>query len=158
MKVNTYGIYGLTEWQGKLKAGNIEVNVSFAGGTASSTGAQPAYFVTKNPITQFVIENSKEFKSGFIHLEMSQEIEGVHPSVAMPKATPAKEQAAAEPENDSNAVHADGIIKVADKSEAIEWLKEHFPNEGYTSVKLRSMSAVNEAAKKHGVVFDIASE
>lgn len=153
MKVNTYGIYGLTEWQGKLKAGNIEVNVAFAGGTASSTGAQPAYFVTKNPITQFVIENSKEFKSGFIHLEMSQEIEGVHPSVAMPKAAPAKETVA--PESETASVET---IKVADKSEAVEWLKERFPDEGYTSVKLRSMSAVNEAAKKHGVVFEMASE
>lgn len=153
MKVNTYGIYGLTEWQGKLKAGNIEVNVAFAGGTASSTGAQPAYFVTKNPITQFVIENSKEFKSGFIHLEMSQEIEGVHPSVAMPKSSPAKETVA--PEAETASVET---IKVADKSEAVEWLKERFPDEGYTSVKLRSMSAVNEAAKKHGVVFEMASE
>lgn len=158
MKVNTYGIYGLTEWQGKLKAGNIEVNVAFAGGTASSTGAQPAYFVTKNPITQFVIENSKEYKSGFIHLEMSQEIEGVHPSVAMPKAAPTQEQAAPEAETASVETISVETIKVADKSEAVEWLKERFPDEGYTSVKLRSMSAVNEAAKKHGVVFEIASE
>ena len=47
------------------------------------------------------------------------------------------------------------VVSVADKSEAVEWLKEHYPEEGYTSVKLRSMAAVNEAGKKHGVVFEI---
>lgn len=85
MKVKTYGIYSLTEWHGKLKAGTIEVNVSFVGGTASPSGSQPAYMVTKDPITQFVIENSKEFKDGFIVLVMCEEIGGNHRRMAVPK-------------------------------------------------------------------------
>lgn len=85
MKVKTYGIYSLTEWHGKVKAGTIEVNVSFVGGTASPSGSQPAYMVTKDPITQFVIENSKEFKDGFIVLVMCEEIGGNHRRMAMPK-------------------------------------------------------------------------
>ena len=85
MKVKTYGIYSLTEWHGKVKAGTIEVNVSFVGGTASPSGSQPAYMVTKDPITQFVIENSKEFKDGFIVLVMCEEIGGNHRRMAGPK-------------------------------------------------------------------------
>lgn len=85
MKVKTYGIYSLTEWHGKVKAGTIEVNVSFVGGTASPSGSQPAYMVTKDPITQFVIEKSKEFKDGFIVLVMCEEIGGNHRRMAVPK-------------------------------------------------------------------------
>ena len=85
MKVKTYGIYSLTEWHGKVKAGTIEVNVSFVGGTASPSRSQPAYMVTKDPITQFVIENSKEFKDGFIVLVMCEEIGGNHRRMAVPK-------------------------------------------------------------------------
>ena len=85
MKVKTYGIYSLTEWHGKVKAGTIEVNVSFVGGTACPSGSQPAYMVTKDPITQFVIENSKEFKDGFIVLVMCEEIGGNHRRMAVPK-------------------------------------------------------------------------
>lgn len=88
MKVKTYGVPGLSEWYGKVKAGNIEVEVQFKGGTASPSGAQPAYFVTKDPITQFVIENSKQFKQGFIILVMQHELPGEHPRIAAPKQKP----------------------------------------------------------------------
>ena len=97
MKVKTYGIYSLTEWHGKVKAGTIEVNVSFVGGTASPSGSQPAYMVTKDPITQFVIENSKEFKDGFIVLVMCEEIGGNHRRMAMPKPVVEKPETADAP-------------------------------------------------------------
>ena len=97
MKVKTYGIYSLTEWHGKVKAGTIEVNVSFVGGTASPSGSQPAYMVTKDPITQFVIENSKEFKDGFIVLVMCEEIGGNHRRMAVPKAVVEKPKTADAP-------------------------------------------------------------
>lgn len=89
MLIKTYGINGLAEWYGKLTVGTISVNVAFTGGTASPSGARPAYMVVKDPIKQFVIENSKEFKSGFIHLEMQQEVAGSHPRQAVPKDAPA---------------------------------------------------------------------
>lgn len=97
MKVKTYGIYSLTEWHGKVKAGTIEVNVSFVGGTASPSGSQPAYMVTKDPITQFVIENSKEFKDGFIVLVMCEEIGGNHRRMAVPKPVEEKPKTADAP-------------------------------------------------------------
>lgn len=85
MEIKTYGVYGLTEWHGKVKAGTIEVKVSLVGGTSSPSGTQPAYMVTKDPVVQFVIENSKEFKSGFIRLVMKQEIPGTHKRIAVHK-------------------------------------------------------------------------
>lgn len=88
MLIKTYGINGLAEWYGKLTVGTISVDVEFTGGTASPSGARPAYMVVKDPIKQFVIENSKEFKSGFIHLEMQQEVAGSHPRQAVPKNEP----------------------------------------------------------------------
>lgn len=171
MKVKTYGVPGLTEWHGKVKAGSIEVEVSFSGGTASPSGAQPAYFVTKDPITQFIIENSKEFKNGFIILVMSQDIAGEHPRMAVPKPKPAVEKAsetvadesepAEEPKENAAAVEepVPGIpeaITVADKYDAIEWLKEHFPDMNYTSSGLRTKAAFEAACKECGVEFEFS--
>lgn len=187
MKVKTYGVPGLTEWHGKLKAGSIEVSASFVGGTASPSGAQPAYFMTKDPIVQFVIEHSKEYKSGFIILVMSQDVAGEHPRMAVPKptpvpkpapvpetpthvaeetvtpTTPAKESPAdAEQPTDEtqdetlqgDGEDADGgKIKVADKNEAIEYLKEHFAEKNYTATSLRTKTAFEAACKECGVEF-----
>lgn len=184
MKVKTYGVPGLTEWHGKLKAGSIEVSASFVGGTASPSGAQPAYFMTKDPIVQFVIEHSKEYKSGFIILVMSQDVAGEHPRMAVPKpapvpetpapvaegtvtpTTPAEETPAEEvqptgetqdetSQDDGNGGDdADGNkVKVADKNEAIEYLKEHFAENNYTATSLRTKTAFEAACKECGVEF-----
>lgn len=174
MKVKTYGVPGLTEWHGKLKAGSIEVSASFVGGTASPSGAQPAYFMTKDPIVQFVIEHSKEYKSGFIILVMSQDVAGEHPRMAVPKpapvvkepvtpTTPAEETPAEEvqptDETQDETLQGDGDnadggkIKVADKSDAIEYLKAHYPEKNYTALKLRSNSAFKAACNECGVEF-----
>ena len=49
---------------------------------------------------------------------------------------------------------ADGDkIKVADKPDAIEYLKEMFPEKGYTAVKLRTKTAFEAACKECGVEF-----
>lgn len=172
MKVKTYGVPGLTEWHGKVRAGSIEVNVSFTGGTASPSGAQPAYFLTKDPIVQFVIENCKEYKAGFIILVMSQEVPGEHPRMAVPKpkadATPTQEpsipdtqgeqegeqSAEEQPRQEAGDAAGKGSpIEVADKSEAIEYLKEHFADKNYTATSLRTVSAFNAACKECGVEF-----
>lgn len=139
----------------------------------SPSGAQPAYFVTKDPITQFVIENSKEYKNGFIYLEMSQEKPGEHPRMAVAKAKsveekpekpaeevvekqePVEENAEEATEPEESESHDDGNqhVKVADKSDAIEWLKEHNPDKGYTANKLRG-KAFDAACEECGVVFE----
>ena len=181
MIVKTYGVPGLTEWHGKLKAGSIEVSASFVGGTASPSGAQPAYFMTKDPIVQFVIEHSKEYKSGFIILVMSQDVAGEHPRMALPKPAPVPETPAPvaegtvtpttpaeEPpaeaeqptgETQDETLQGDGEdadggkIKVADKNEAIEYLKEHFAEKNYTATSLRTKTAFEAACKECGVEF-----
>lgn len=192
MKVKTYGVSGLTEWHGKLKAGSIEVAVSFVGGTASPSGAQPAYLMTKDPIVQLVIENSKEFKSGFISLIMQQDVPGEHHRMAKPKPAitthnprptvddgvrkPVEEpttKTGTETGNDegkptqgdegsgdaNSSEDGDGNkIPAADIKDAIEYLKEHFPEKKYTATALRTKSAFENACKECGVMFEFKAE
>ena len=44
-------------------------------------------------------------------------------------------------------------VEVADKGEAIEWLKEHNPEAGYTAAKLRSKEAFENACRDNNVEF-----
>ena len=202
MKVKTYGVPGLSEWHGTLKVGSIETNVTFVGGTASPSGSQPAYMTTKDPIVQFVIENSKEFKDGFIILLLTQEVEGVHPRMAVAKAAPASQPKVSQPKSavsggaaapvapvapaavepvapasesqPSTAVSGEGeeggegasaadsnggveTVEVACKADAVEWLKERYPEKGYNGNNLRSKDAFAAACKEHGVEFIIAN-
>lgn len=45
-------------------------------------------------------------------------------------------------------------VEVADKAEAIEWLKEHNPEAGYTAAKLRSKDAFEKACADNNVIFE----
>lgn len=162
MKAKTYGIHGLSEWYGKVKAGSIEVSVSFQGGTASPSGAQPAYFMTKDPITQFVIENSKEFKNHFITLERSVELPGTHPREAYPKRpTPENPVHSTDtedrPEEGENAVDgAEGVavkktqVKVSSVEDAKDYLVDKF---GIAGSKLRTRAACIAAGEENGIEF-----
>lgn len=151
MKVKTYGIHGLSEWYGDVKAGSISVKLHFTGGTASPSGALPAYMVTKDPVTQFVIENSKEFKNGFIHLAMSQDIPGEHPRMAVPKNTtePSKSEDAptANPETETK---PSSYPNVTTAQAARELLKAEY---GGTTAELQTAAAIRAFAEKKGVTF-----
>ena len=48
-------------------------------------------------------------------------------------------------------------VKVADKSEAVEYLKEHFAWKNYTATSLRTRAAFDAACKECGVEFVFAS-
>lgn len=171
MKVKTYGVPELTEWHGKVKAGTIQIAVSFTGGTSSPSGAQPAYLVTKDPITQFVIENSKEFRNGFIILLMSQDIPGNHPRMAVPKlsakATPlhlentaVEETETASEEVGTNLEESESkISSQTEESQMVEmefscnddakdYLEQQF---GYVRSKLINREAIVNAGKVHGI-------
>lgn len=131
MLVKTYAIRGLSEWYGKLVAGSLSVNAEFVGGTASPSGARPAYMVVKDPVKQFVIENSKEFKDGFIYIDMAQEVPGTHPRLVMPKAE-APKKAAAKPaatkaKQESTATEKADVVfsDVKNTQQAIEVLKRY---------------------------------
>lgn len=163
MKAKTYGIHGLSEWYGKVKAGSIEVSVAFKGGTASPSGAQPAYFMTKDPITQFVIENSKEFKNKFITLERSVDLPGTHPREAYPK-RPTPENPVqgigteGRPEEDENAVDGAegeaGVKKTQVKVSSVEDAKDYLVDKfGIASSKLRTRAACIAAGEENGIEF-----
>lgn len=62
------------EWVALIECGKATVKVHFSGGCLTGYGVTPAEFTTQNPMTQAIIENSKEFKSGKIFL--LREIEG----------------------------------------------------------------------------------
>ncbi len=178
MEIKTYGVYGLTDWQGKVKAGTIEANLHFTGGTSSQSGTQPAYLVTKDPVKQFVIENSKEFKSGFIKLVMRQEVPGTHQHIAAPKPakvtkstvgvnpppTPAQPVPTQEHETaqdieaeevnpaEESTTTEDGkaIIDVTDIDDAREYLSDNF---GVAKSALRSNVSVARCAEEHNIVL-----
>lgn len=148
----TYGIYGLSEWHGNIKAGSISVKVSFTGGTVAPSGAQPAFFMTKDPITQFVIENSKEFKSGFIHIEMVQETPGTHPRMATPKAV----KSSGEPEGDAPLKETEEPktkgteMNFACNDDAKDYLAETY---GVSRSKMRNKADIEKAAKDYGITI-----
>lgn len=62
------------EWVALIECGKATVKVHFSGGSLTGYGVTPAEFTTQNPMTQAIIENCKEFKSGKIFL--LREIEG----------------------------------------------------------------------------------
>lgn len=73
-KRKTYGVSGYMEWVALIECGKATVKVHFSGGSLTGYGVTPAEFTTQNPMTQAIIENSKEFKNGKIFL--IREIEG----------------------------------------------------------------------------------
>lgn len=73
-KRKIYGVSGYMEWVALIECGKATVKVHFSGGSLTGYGVTPAEFTTQNPMTQAIIENSKEFKSGKIYL--LREIEG----------------------------------------------------------------------------------
>ena len=73
-KRKTYGVSGYMERVALIECGKATVKVHFSGGSLTGYGVTPAEFTTQNPMTQAIIENSKDFKSGKIFL--LREIEG----------------------------------------------------------------------------------
>lgn len=177
----TYGVSGLMDWTTQIKAGKGTVSVHFTGGALTAYGVTPAKFSTSNIFFQNIIENSEPFKSGRIALLGEMEVPDdaatkatkarlAAKAAAMPvkeelmtkeeSQIPAEdptsdvEQTTAEPQDEQSQEDTAGnIVKVADKPDAIEYLKENFPEKGYTSVKLRTKTAFEAACKECGVNF-----
>ena len=76
----TYGVRGMIEYQTILTIGTARMKVAFSGGSVAAMGVKPATFTTENELTQYVIEQSDDFKKGKIvllgTLEMGSEPEG----------------------------------------------------------------------------------
>ena len=72
----TYGVYNIVEWHARLRMGKATMKVSFTGGSMTTNGIIPATYTTSDPIIQFVIENSPEFKSGRIKVVRRVKLDG----------------------------------------------------------------------------------
>lgn len=144
--IKIYGIRGLLEWHGILTSNGVKMKVDFTNGSVTAYGVAPATLMTKDDLTQHIIENSDQFKSGRIHIEKVIPLPGEEKEDATnatePEAAPA-----------SPIEGAPLKVEVSDKMAAVEYLKEHFAEKEYTSVKLRTKSAFDAACKECGVEF-----
>lgn len=64
--ISTYAVYGLTECQMLIPAGNARLRIHFSGGSLSALGTVPATFSTKSRIVMQLIEKSPQFLQGRI--------------------------------------------------------------------------------------------
>lgn len=160
MILKTYGVSGLIDWTTQIKVGKGSVLVHFTGGALTAYGVTPAKYSTSKPFFQSVIENSEQFKSGRIEListiEVSEAVGGGR-NVSEPVGAGRN---VSEPvgvgQNSSDVDSSVVVVKVGDKSEAIEYLKEHFPSQGYTATNLRTKAAFDAACVSCGVEFDFS--
>ncbi len=150
MITKIYGIHGLLEWHGTIQAGAIRMSISFTNGTMTGYGIAPATFVTSDTLTQYVIEHCEQFKKGRIKL-MNTYGEADEPKEEV-KAEDAKtdERINVAEETAGNSSQS---VSVKDKTDAIEWLKDNFPDKGYTYTKLRTKEAFTAACEDCGVTF-----
>lgn len=66
VKTVTFGVRGLIEWHVKIRYDELEIPVSFTGGTVTGFGVRPATFTTDDPFIQHVIRKSLFYKEGKI--------------------------------------------------------------------------------------------
>ena len=62
----TYAARGMLDWQMALNIKGAIVRICFSGGSMGSNGVVPAKYTTDNDVIQYLIEHTKEFKSGRI--------------------------------------------------------------------------------------------
>lgn len=78
----TYGVYNIIEWHALIPMGKAVVKVTFSGGAITTSGITPATFTTSDPVVQYAIERSKDFKSGKIKVvrkaSLNEEVEPEH--------------------------------------------------------------------------------
>ncbi len=161
----TYGVSGLMDWTTQIKVGQAAVAVHFTGGALTAYGVTPAKYSTSNKFFQNVIENSDQFKSGRIELLGTMEVPGNDPDCTRKARPTAQTAETAAVENQTKTVtesatdNADADkaavskVEVADKNEAVEYLKEHFADKNYTATSLRVKAAFDAACKECGVEF-----
>ena len=153
MTRKVYGVNDLKEWTVNIKCGKATLRVSFEGGSSTLRGTIPATYATTDPVKQAIIEKSDYFKHGRIYVVQKMEVPDDAAELAR-KATKAnginRSDVQREPE-EGVAVHP---VTVADKADAVEWLKENYPDKGYTATKLRNAEAFNAACEECGVVFE----
>lgn len=176
----TYGVSGLMDWTVQIKVGKAVVSVHFTGGALTAYGVTPAKFSTTNPFFQGVIENSTHFKNGRIMLLGEMEVpddaatkerkrraailakakEGalsanVVEDVEQTEGNEAVDETEVSQEEVMNDEEDYTTVEVADKNEAVEYLKEHC-NSLLTATQLRTKTAFMNACEEYKVRFVFA--
>lgn len=132
------------------------IEVNFKGGVQIDSTAK---FTTSDEKVQKKLEESSGFNRDY-YLESVREENGepLNGELKTENGELNTPTAAAVPAAAEEAEAAEGngnVVEVSDKSEAVEWLKEHYPEKNYTSSKLRG-KAFEEACKECGVEFVFA--
>lgn len=135
----TYGINGLLEWHGLVESHGVKMKVDFTNGSVTAYGVAPATFTTTDALTQYILENSEQFKKGKIQLLRSYVIEA--------DAKEEKPKAEEKAEEEEKSLEE---VKVNSLDDAKEYLIEHF---GMAASKLRSRVQIENGAKQNGVKF-----
>lgn len=167
----TYGVYNLIEWHALLRMGKATVKIPFTGGGITTQGVTPATFTTEDPVIQFAIERSPEFRVGKIkvvrrvNLKDVIEIEcnapkgaqEIPPIPAEETSTPAKEVAPLQDTQTDNATSAEEKaqeapattqVEFACNDDAKDYLEETF---GVKRSKLKTREDIVKAGKAHKV-------
>lgn len=152
MTIKKYGVSGLIDWSTQIRAGRASFSVYFTGGAITNFGVTPATYTTADPLYQMVIERSDQFKSGRIELIETLDVPDDEPTINPPLTEDGEDGELGQAVGEDAETAAEPII-VADKSEAIEYLKEHFPDREYTATGLRGKAAFDAACKACGVTF-----
>jgi len=150
--IKTYGIDGLLEWHGSIDSNGVKMKVHFTNGSLTAVGVAPATFTTKNELTQRIIENSDQFKSGRIRLTMCAELPGEKekPAAAAGKQATDQAQAANAVSQDSGVKGEKKQVKVSSVEDAKDYLVENY---GLKSSNLRTRAACIAAGEENGVEF-----
>ena len=129
----------MLEWQAVLPAGDARVKVYFKGGSFSGYGITPAKFATRDKVIHSVIESSGYFKSGRIKLLKVDAEEAMAEAAA---------EESVKSESKSDEPPAEGAMVFDSVDAAREYLVDLL---GLSRTKLRTESAVMEAAKSAGL-------
>lgn len=172
----TYGVYNIIEWHALLRLGKATVKVHFSGGSITTQGVTPATFTTEDPVIQFAIERSPEFRNGKIKVVRRATLNDVVKiecnvpkainSVPSPNPVPIPTEATAAPVVESektpdteadNKAEAEDNIKTAPtltqvefscNDDAKDYLEQTF---GFVRSKLRNRDDIVAAGKTNGV-------
>lgn len=176
----TYGVYNLIEWHALLRLGKATVKVHFSGGSITTQGVTPATFTTEDPVIQFAIERSPEFRNGKIKVvrratlnevveiecNVPKAINSVPSPNPAPNPAPIPTEATTAPVVESETAHdtqADNETEAEDKGEdapattQIEFscnddAKDYLEQIfGFVRSKLRNREDIINAGKAHNV-------
>lgn len=139
----TYGVYNLIEWHALLQMGKATVKVPFTGGSMTTQGVTPATFTTENPVVQFAIERSPEFKTGKIKVVRRTALEGtIEIGRNLPKAAVSGEEAAKE-------AAGDGDVSATGNDEEVNPMPEEDTDIGSTAARTQVEFSCNDDAKDY---------